>query len=119
MKLNTRYYVCNTKTGAVLEEPAGIFRTNCLDCLDRTNFFQAKLALITLEAILKQFGVCNRDLLAEMRDNNADNDFIRSFRHIWADNGDAISFHYTGTGSTHTEYIPIYEALLEMASADG
>jgi hypothetical protein len=87
--------------------------------LDRTNFFQAKLALITLEAILKQFGVCNRDLLAEMRDNNADNDFIRNFRHIWADNGDAISFHYTGTGSTHTEYLPIYEASHEMAKEAG
>jgi hypothetical protein len=25
----------------------GVFRTNCLDCLDRTNFFQTKLAVIT------------------------------------------------------------------------
>jgi hypothetical protein len=48
MKLNLRYYVYNSKTKTVLEEPSGIFRTNCLDCLDRTNFFQAKLALITL-----------------------------------------------------------------------
>jgi hypothetical protein len=54
-----------------------------------------------------------------MRDNNADNDFIRSFRHIWADNGDAISFHYTGTGSTHTEYLAIYAVSQEMASAAG
>ena len=45
----------------------GSFRTNCLDCLDRTNFFQAKLALITVEALLKQVGVSNKDLLREMR----------------------------------------------------
>jgi hypothetical protein len=37
-----------------------------------------------------------------------DNVFIRKFRHIWADNGDAISYQYTGTGSTHTEYVFIY-----------
>jgi len=39
-----------------------------------------------------------------MKSNDEDNDFIHNFRNIWADNGDAISFHYTGTGSTHTEY---------------
>jgi len=43
-------------------------------------------------------------LLEEMK-GDKDNVFIRKFRHIWADNGDAISYHYTGTGSTHTEYI--------------
>ena len=25
------------------------------------------------------------------------------FKNIWADNGDMISKHYTGTGSTHTD----------------
>lgn len=54
-----------------------------------------------------------------MRDNNADNDFIRSFRHIWADNGDAISFHYTGTGSTHTEYDCFHIVSLAMVSVAG
>ena len=48
----------------------------------------------------------NPDLLDEMK-NSTQNSFIKKFRHIWADNGDAISFHYTGTGSTHTEYIII------------
>ena len=31
--------------------------------------------------------------------------FITKFKNIWADNGDAISFHYSGTGSTHTAVI--------------
>jgi hypothetical protein len=52
-----------------MERQYGVFRTNCLDCLDRTNFFQAKLALITLEVILKQFNVCNKNLLEEMTNN--------------------------------------------------
>jgi hypothetical protein len=46
--------------------------------------------------------IAQLDLLAEMR-NNRDNAFIKKFRNIWADNGDAVSYHYTGTGSTHTD----------------
>jgi hypothetical protein len=34
--------------------------------------------------------------------NNKSN-LIINLKHIWADNGDAISKHYTGTGSTHTK----------------
>ncbi len=102
MKTNLGYYVYNSQTDQVLRRPEGIFRTNCLDCLDRTNFFQAKLAIITLEHIFKKLNVADLDLLSEMR-NNRDNLFIKKFRNIWADNGDAVSWHYTGTGSTHTE----------------
>lgn len=85
-----------------MSEQKGVFRTNCLDCLDRTNFFQAKLALITVENIFKQLNISKSNLLDEMK-GEKDNYFIRKFRNIWADNGDAVSYHYTGTGSTHTE----------------
>jgi hypothetical protein len=30
----------------------GVVRTNCLDCLDRTNVYQAKVCLVQLEEIL-------------------------------------------------------------------
>jgi hypothetical protein len=32
-------------------------RTNCLDCLDRTNFIQSKLAMHTLDRILVRLGI--------------------------------------------------------------
>lgn len=102
MKINLGCYVYNMQTDRVLSEQAGVFRTNCLDCLDRTNFFQAKLAIITLQNIFKITNVGEIDMLSEMK-NNRENVFIRRFRNIWADNGDAVSWHYTGTGSTHTE----------------
>lgn len=54
-----------------------------------------------------------------MKDNNQDNDFIKNFRNIWADNGDAISYHYTGTGSTHTEYFLFNSASQEMENEGG
>ena len=35
-------------------------------------------------------------------DVKIDNLLISNFKNIWADNGDMLSAHYTGTGSTHT-----------------
>lgn len=32
-------------------------------------------------------------------------DFINELRNIWANNGDMISIHYTGTPSTHTNIL--------------
>ena len=46
--------------------------------------------------------------------NNQQSSLIKKFRNIWADNGDAVSYHYTGTGSTHTEYLSIHLVSQEM-----
>ena len=35
-------------------------------------------------------------------DNASTNMLVIALKNIWADNGDMISKHYTGTGSTHT-----------------
>jgi len=32
-------------------------------------------------------------------------EFLSKFKHAWADNGDMISRHYSGTGSTHTSAV--------------
>jgi hypothetical protein len=32
----------------------GVYRTNCLDCLDRTNVTQARISLLVLAQILAQ-----------------------------------------------------------------
>lgn len=54
----------------------GVFRTNCLDCLDRTNVFESKLAADTLEGILKDLGINIQDItkskLIEEMDKNKD-----------------------------------------------
>lgn len=82
----------------------GVFRTNCLDCLDRTNFFQSKLAMITFEEMLSCFQIVfQQPMIKLMNDPTEESSEIVNFRNIWANNGDQISFHYTGTGSTHTE----------------
>lgn len=87
----------------------GIFRTNCLDCLDRTNFFMTKVSAIIFDYMMKHLEVdlnqvFGQDIISQMDNNNLkqNHTFIVHFKNIWADNGDYISKHYTGTGSTHT-----------------
>lgn len=86
----------------------GVYRTNCLDCLDRTNLVQSKIAYDVLGSILVKCGfnlnnIIGKDtILNATHSSESNNMFIINIKNIWADNGDAISKHYTGTGSTHT-----------------
>ena len=95
--LLTETYVCKRKQ-------VGIIRSNCLDCLDRTNAVQAKFAFLALYRTLKTSKIeffdskYNENCLALQ--DKSDMHFIANLRQLWADNGDAISFIYTGTGAT-------------------
>lgn len=83
-------------------------RTNCLDCLDRTNLVQTKIAYDVLNTILTKCGfdiksIFNSESIVLAADDHLNSDqFIINLKNVWADNGDIISKHYTGTGSTHT-----------------
>lgn len=57
MKSNLKFFIYDIKNDKVIMRQQGIFRTNCLDCLDRTNFFQAKMAISTMEEILSCFQI--------------------------------------------------------------
>ncbi|CAD8204811.1 unnamed protein product [Paramecium octaurelia] len=106
---NFGFYLEDLKTKKVLSVQHGIFRTNCMDCLDRTNFIQTKIAMSVFDISTKQLGVDFQNLLKmspiEALDEDSSkitNYFIQYFKNIWADNGDMLSIQYTGTGSTHT-----------------
>ncbi|KAH8728124.1 SacI homology domain-containing protein [Phaeosphaeriaceae sp. PMI808] len=74
---------------------SGILRTNCMDCLDRTNVVQSACARTALEAQLS-VGSYNIDL---------QNDPTTSwFNTLWADNGDAISRQYAGTAALKGDF---------------
>lgn len=83
-------------------------RVNCIDCLDRTNLIESKIAYDTLNIILTKCGfdiskVFGANSILEAADNaETTNSMIIKLKNAWADNGDMISKHYTGTGSTHT-----------------
>ena len=50
------YNVYQVKTGKLIQEQNGVFRTNCLDCLDRTNYVQSRVAVRVVKLFLMKFG---------------------------------------------------------------
>lgn len=68
----------NMPTGgsSVILQQGGVFRTNCLDCLDRTNLVQTIISQMAIESFLHH------------RDERASAEFWMRHSSIWADNGD-------------------------------
>ena len=53
-------YFLLTRDGALLSVQEGVFRTNCIDCLDRTNVVQSMLAKRVLSEALSKLKVLRR-----------------------------------------------------------
>lgn len=47
-----KFYCEDVQTGEIIKEQTGIIRTNCLDCLDRTNVIQTRFAWKMLEIMV-------------------------------------------------------------------
>ncbi|KAK6729097.1 hypothetical protein RB195_006255 [Necator americanus] len=77
----------------------GFFRTNCMDCLDRTNVVQAMIARESLTDQLYFLGI----LVGGQRVETCP-DLEASFKHLWADNGDECSRQYAGTGALKADF---------------
>ncbi|KHG01924.1 Phosphatidylinositide phosphatase SAC1 [Gossypium arboreum] len=85
-------YFLIDKDGKILEEQKGIIRSNCIDCLDRTNVTQSYLAQKTLDIQLQRLGVFTSTEYISMFPE----DYMK-FRTLWAEQGDEISLEYAGT----------------------
>ena len=81
--------------GEITTIQSGILRTNCMDCLDRTNVVQSACARNVLEQQLKAEGVT----LDLQKDPSTS-----WFNTVWADNGDAISRQYAGTAALKGDF---------------
>ncbi|KAI9136819.1 SacI homology domain-containing protein [Paraphysoderma sedebokerense] len=117
----------------------GVIRTNCIDCLDRTNVVQSMFAKRLLEVMLKDVGVMREGQTVEACSKDFEHIFkngtCQSFQRfipvlrcianqfyffspstfilylftfvtskVWADNADAISTLYSGTGALKTDF---------------
>ncbi|KAL1651583.1 hypothetical protein SLS61_005536 [Didymella pomorum] len=80
---------------SVEHKQSGILRTNCMDCLDRTNVVQSATARGALE---QQLSAGNYTI-------DLQNDPSTSwFNTLWADNGDNISRQYAGTAALKGDF---------------
>lgn len=90
----------------VVLQQEGVFRTNCLDCLDRTNLIQTMISQMAMETFL------------EHRAARASSDFWMRHSTLWADNGDSLSKIYAGTGALKSSFTRHGKMSLAGAVAD-
>ena len=93
--------------GEMVQAQLGVFRTNCIDCLDRTNVVQSMIARRVLERQLKDSKVLEAGELP-----GSDSLFEFIFKNMWADNADACSTQYSGTGALKTDFTRLMLCIL-------
>jgi SacI homology domain len=81
--------------GVIHQRQTGILRTNCMDCLDRTNVAQSAFAQFILQEDLEDEGF-EIDLFHD--------ESTQWFNTLWADNGDAISREYASTAALKGDF---------------
>ncbi|KAG0664175.1 Phosphoinositide phosphatase sac1 [Monosporozyma unispora] len=86
-------------TVRVVTRQGSTVRTNCMDCLDRTNVVQSVLAHWVLQKEFEISNVTNEGNLWE-----SDKSLLSIFQNLWADNADAVSVSYSGTGALKTDF---------------
>ncbi|TSK28269.1 Phosphatidylinositide phosphatase SAC1-B [Bagarius yarrelli] len=92
------YFMLNSDR-KVVQEQTGTFRSNCMDCLDRTNVIQSLLARRSLQSQLQRMGVLNAGQKIEEQA-----DFEKIYKNAWADNANACAKQYAGTGALKTDF---------------
>ncbi|MCP9261139.1 Phosphatidylinositide phosphatase SAC2 [Dirofilaria immitis] len=78
------------KSGEIVRQQQGVIRTNCVDCLDRTNVVQCAISQALCLVQAQKLGIVGPQAGAPV-------ELIQALQTMWADNGDAISRQYAGT----------------------
>ncbi|KAM7523974.1 hypothetical protein LguiA_013876 [Lonicera macranthoides] len=111
--IKNRYLLLNEK-GEKVESQTGVVRTNCIDCLDRTNVTQSMIGRRLLEIQLRRLGLFDADETINSHPN-----FDDSFKIIWANHGDDISIQYSGTPALKGDFVRYGQRTLQGIGQDG
>ncbi|VBB30502.1 unnamed protein product [Acanthocheilonema viteae] len=93
------FFASFTNSVGQVYKQKGFFRTNCMDCLDRTNVVQSMLAKESLKDQL-----CYMKIIGNGFEVDSYPELSATFKRIWADNGDECSRQYAGTGALKADY---------------
>lgn len=85
----------------------GVLRTNCIDCLDRTNVAQFAYGLAALGRQLHALGLTEAQKI-ELHDPLAD-DLMDFYERM----GDTLAIQYTGSAAHNKVYLMLYNLLWE------
>lgn len=112
----------HAQDGKIFKLQTGTFRTNCVDCLDRTNVVQSLIAAENLTAVLQTFRLLHPDHRATATVGVKDARypvFNDVWQNTWADNADLISTQYSGTGALKTDFTRTGERTVAGVAQDG
>ncbi|SCU81660.1 LAFA_0C06414g1_1 [Lachancea sp. 'fantastica'] len=98
--LESGYFSYDVREHKVLSEQHGIFRTNCLDCLDRTNLIQQFISRYAFALFLNDFHLMSTSQGTAFTDS----DLFIKHNTLWADHGDQVSQIYTGTNALKSSF---------------
>nr|KAG5714249.1 hypothetical protein BaRGS_018466 [Batillaria attramentaria] len=107
---NMRY--CWVDNRGVICEQKGVFRVNCIDCLDRTNVVQTAIARIVMETQFRKLGLLPPE-------ETLPRSCRRTYQQLWANNGDAISQQYAGTAALKGDFTRTGERKFTGMMKDG
>ncbi|KAF3624367.1 Phosphoinositide phosphatase SAC7 [Capsicum annuum] len=111
--IKNRYFLISEK-GEKVELQHGILRTNCIDCLDRTNVTQSMLGRKMLEFQLRRLGAFDAGESISSYPN-----LDESFKLLWANHGDDISIQYSGTPALKGDFVRFGHRTAQGVLADG
>jgi len=96
------YFHYDLQARKVVSTQDKVVRTNCMDCLDRTNVVQSTIARWVLQNQFTNAGYLppNNTTPWEVLDKQ----FNFFYQNFWADNADAVSCAYSGTGALKTDF---------------
>lgn len=99
-------------------EQVGVVRTNCMDNLDRTNVVQSIFARAQALAAVPGAAQSARSARCSVLTSPFPV-FESTFNALWADNADALSRLYSGTGALKTDFTRTGKRTLRGALNDG
>ncbi|MFS7898091.1 putative phosphatidylinositol-3,4-bisphosphate 4-phosphatase [Helianthus anomalus] len=109
-------YFLQTSDGELVEEQKGIVRSNCIDCLDRTNVTQSYLARISLNQQLQR--MCALTSSEHVCTFTEDED-LEIYRNLWVNQGDEISLEYSGTNALKGDIVRYGKQTISGLIKDG
>ena len=93
-------------------EQRGVFRINCIDCLDRTNIVMTAIARTVMDTQFVRLGLLPPE-------GQLSSNCRRVFQMMWANNGDIISRQYAGTVALKGDFTRTGERRITGVMKDG
>ncbi|XP_050379320.1 phosphoinositide phosphatase SAC6 [Argentina anserina] len=112
--LDRNGFLLLNEKGEKMKEQLGVVRTNCIDCLDRTNVTQSMIGRNMLECQLRRLGIFAAEETISSHPN-----LDECFKILWADHGDDISIQYSGTHALKGDFVRCGQRTMQGMVKDG